>query len=131
MKFSLAQLARYETSPYAFTAEFDYTEWVPADSDIKGISPIKVTGSARHAGGERYIFDLEITGALYLEDAVSLETVPFPLALTTQEIFDTVDADDVTALISGQTIDLYETVWEIVILARPLSYTICALEEVL
>lgn len=126
MKWSLQQLFRYSQTPLEFNEEVDYHEYIKNISDILDISIVKVKGSALHLYDDRYSFDLNIKCKLVLEDAVTLDPIDFVVDLNVTETFDKkvdFEVDDDTRLIEKNTIDLYDIVWENILLTKPIKVT--------
>ena len=126
MKWSLQQLFRYSQTPLEFNEEVDYHEYIKNISDILDMSIVKVKGSALHLYDDRYSFDLNIKCKLVLEDAVTLDPIDFVVDLNVTETFDKkvdFEVDDDTRLIEKNTIDLYDIVWENILLTKPIKVT--------
>lgn len=119
MKWALAQLYRYGKTPFNFTCQFDFHDYIKNIDDILYISLINVEGTGRNIVDDRYLFTLHITGVLTLECARTLDPVLFPVDLNIEEVFDTIDDGEVN-LIEKQTIDLKNVIWENVYLEKPM-----------
>lgn len=119
LKWSLAQLKKYNNKEFEFTDDFDFHDYISTIDDILDISIAHVSGSGRNIYDDRYLFNLHIKCTLTLECARTLEPVPFPVSLDVEEIYDTVD-DGEARLIDKQTIDLYDCVWENIYLEKPM-----------
>lgn len=119
LKWSLAQLKKYNNKEFEFTDDFDFHDYISSIDDILDISIAHVSGSGRNIYDDRYLFNLHIECTLTLECARTLEPVPFPVSLDVEEIYDTVD-DGEARLIDKQTIDLYDCVWENIYLEKPM-----------
>ena len=126
MKWSLQQLFKYTHTPLKFSEELDFKEYIKGIDDILDISLAKVEGSALHLYDERYQFDLSIKCTLVLEDAVTLDPIDFPLDINVIETFDKVvdeEMDEDVRPIEKNTIDLYDVVWEDILLEKPIRVT--------
>lgn len=119
MKWALAQLYKFGKTPFNFTGEYDFHDYIENIDDILDISLIKVEGVGRNIVDNRYSFDLHITGVLTLECARTLDPVLYPIDLHVVEEFDTEDDGEVN-LIEKQTIDLKNVIWENVYLEKPM-----------
>ncbi|MCR5422900.1 MAG: YceD family protein [Bacilli bacterium] len=119
LKWSLAQLKKYNNKEFEFADDFDFHDYISTIDDILDISIAHVSGSGRNIYDDRYLFNLHIECTLTLECARTLEPVPFPVSLDVEEIYDTVD-DGEARLIDKQTIDLYDCVWENIYLEKPM-----------
>lgn len=122
MKWSLEQLFKYLGKPFSFKGSYDFKDNIKVIDDILNISIFEVEGIGKCLYDDRYQFDLEIKGVLYLQDAWTLDEVQYPLNIKTIEIFDVKEDDDVN-LIEKNTIDLKNVVWENIILNKPMRVT--------
>lgn len=120
MKWSLHQLYKYGKETFPFEAVYDFSEEIKRFDDIHNISPAVVAGRGIQIGEDRFKFDFHISVMMYLQDAVTLDSVEFPLELDVVEIFDKENEDDETRLIERNTIDLRGVVWERILLEKPI-----------
>ena len=126
MKWSLQQLFKYTHTPLKFSEELDFREYIKGIDDILDISLAEVSGTALHLYDDRYQFDLSIKCKLVLEDAVTLDPVDFLVNVNVIETFDKVvdeESDEDVRLIEKNTIDLYDVVWENILLEKPIRVT--------
>ncbi len=126
MKWSLQQLFKYTQTPLKFSEELDYSEYIKGIDDILDISKVEVEGSVIHLYDDRYSFDLLINCNLVLEDAVTLDPVEYPINIEVNEIFDKAvdeESDEDVRKIEKNTIDLYDVVWENILLLKPIRVT--------
>lgn len=119
MKWALAQLYRYNKQPFSFSVDYDFHDRIADIDDILDISTIKVTGTGQNVYDDRYIFNFHIEGMMTLECARTLDPVPFPINLDTEEVFDTVD-DGECNVIEKNTIDIDDVIWETIYLEKPM-----------
>ncbi|MFA7126397.1 MAG: YceD family protein [Bacilli bacterium] len=122
MKWALSQLYKYNGKPFTFETTFDFSQDIASIDDILDLSEVIVVGTGQHLSNERFIFELHIQATMTLECAVSLDPVPLDIDLHVTEYFDRVDDGEVN-VIQGNTIDLYQVVWEHVYLERPIRIT--------
>lgn len=123
LKWSLAQLFKYNHKAFDFEDTFDYHEYIKNVDDILDISEVKVSGTGKGVFENRYSFDLHIECLLILECARTLEPVEFPIKMDITEVFDTdvkEDNEDDIRVIEKNTIDLYDIVWENIYLEKPM-----------
>ena len=121
LKWSLAQLFRYNHKPFNFDEILDFKDRIENIDDILDISNVKVSGSGRNIVNDRYIFDLNIECLLTLECARTLEPVEYPISLQVTEIFDVNDSqDEDIRIIEKNTIDLSDVIWENIYLEKPM-----------
>ena len=121
MKWSLQQLLKYTQKPYEFKEKYDFCEYINGIDDIIDISEFYVKGTAMHLLDNRFEFHLSIKGELTLQDARTLEPIAYPISLNVVEVFDKVmDEDEDVRIIEKNTIDLYDVVWENILLEKPI-----------
>ncbi len=128
MKWSIQQLYRSINSPLEFSGEVDYSEYAKGVSDIIRMDIVKYSGSCRSSGDDRYEFDINIKTTLYLEDARTLEEVPYEIDIDVYEIFtkdkkEIENSDDDIYYIEKNTVDLYDVIWEEILLEKPIRIT--------
>lgn len=122
MKWALAQLYKLNGRSFDFSGEYDFKGRIEGIDDILDIGITTVEGVGQNVIDDRYEFDLHIMSKLILEDANTLEPVEFPVDIRVTEIFDVIDDGEVN-IITTNTIDLEEVVWENVYLERPMRIT--------
>lgn len=120
LKWSLAQLFKYNHKPFEFEDELDFKERIENIDDILDISLVKVKGNGKNLVDDRYIFNLNIECLLTLECARTLEPVEYPISLEVTEVFDTLESDEDIRLIEKNTIDLSDVIWENIYLEKPM-----------
>ena len=122
MKWALSQLYKYNGKPFTFQGTLDFSKDIQGIDDILDLSIIQVEGTGQHLYGERFLFNLHIQATMTLECAITLDPVLFPIDLHVTEIFDRED-DGEANFIQGNTIDLYQVIWENVYLEKPMRIT--------
>ena len=123
MKWSMQQLYRYINEPLEFEGKVDYAEYVKNCGDIIRMDEVEYSGKCSVIGTDRFLFELSIKTTMYLEDCWTLEEVPFEVDLEVDEIF-CKDIDDEDArYIEKNTVDLYDIIWENVLLEKPIRIT--------
>ena len=127
MKWSLQQLYKYQKEALVFEDVAKYDEYIKSFVDIIRMDDVKYSGKAVCVNDDLYRFDLHIETTMYLEDARTLEEVAFPISLNVLEIFTKderfITDDNDYRYIDKNTIDLYDVVWENIILEKPISIT--------
>lgn len=133
MKWSLQQLYKYQNEALEFSDVAKYDEYIKSFSDIIRMDDVHYSGTAICVNNDMYRFNLHIETIMYLEDARTLEEVPYPINLDVEEVFtkderfvanDIIDRyDNDYRYIEKNTIDLYDVVWENIILEKPISIT--------
>ena len=121
LKWSLAQLYKYNQKEFSFEDDLDYKEYFKDVNDILDMSLVHVKGKGVNLFGDRYKFDLHLECQMTLECARTLDEVIYPISIDVVEIFDRTDEDDPDIrLIEKNTIDLYDVIWEDVYLEKPM-----------
>ena len=120
LKWSLAQLFKYNHKPFEFEDELDFKDRIENIDDILDISLVKVKGNGKNLVDDRYMFNLNIECLLTLECARTLEPVEYPISLEVTEVFDTLESDEDIRLIEKNTIDLSDVIWENIYLEKPM-----------
>lgn len=123
MKWSLQQLFKYNDKSFDFDFTIDLYERIKNIDDIIDISLVHVKGTGKKMN-DRYYFDLNINTILILEDAVTLDSLEFPINLNVTEIFSTKeDYEEDVRIIETNTIDLTDVIWENILLEKPMRVT--------
>lgn len=127
MKWSLQQLYKYQKEPLIFSDVARYDDYIKSFIDIIRMDDVVYSGKAICVNDDLYRFDLHIETTMYLEDARTLEEIAYPISLDVLEIFTKderfITDDNDYRYIDKNTIDLYDVVWENVILEKPISIT--------
>lgn len=121
MKWSLQQLYRYFNEPLKFEGEVNYSEYAKNVGDILRMDDVHYSGTCKVSGNDRFIFDLNIKATLYLEDAWTLDEVEFKIDIDVTEIFSKDINEEEARYIEKNTVDLYDVIWENVLLEKPIS----------
>ncbi len=129
MKWSLSQLFKYQKQPFTFEEDYDFHDRITSLDDVIDLSPVHVIGTGRNIINDRFIFNLHIEATFTLACARTLEPVIYPITLDVEEIFDTIDDDDIN-IIEKNTIDLENVIWENVYLEKPMRIFKDGTEEV-
>lgn len=123
MKWSLQQLFKYNDKSFDFDFTIDLYERIKNIDDIIDISLVHVKGTGKKMN-DRYYFDLNINTILILEDAVTLDSLEFPINLNVTEIFSIKeDCEEDVRIIETNTIDLTDVIWENILLEKPMRVT--------
>ena len=87
------------------------------ETEIQGLSPIHVNGVIYWNDNDELTADLQITGTMKLLDAIDMQEVDYPFAVTlSEEKIENFKKDQ-------NTLDLNELLWENIVLEIPLKYT--------
>lgn len=127
MKWSLQQLSRYHNEYLEFSDSANYDEYVKNFGDIIRLDEVKYEGRCIAVSDDLFKFNLHITANMVLEDSRTLEEIDFPIDLDVEEVFTKderlISDDNDYRYIEKNTIDLYDVVWENIILEKPISIT--------
>ena len=123
MKWSLQQLNKYTNESLIFTEEYDFSEDAKNVNGVISIGKTVVKGSCKCIGMEKYKFDLHIEVVMELEDAWTLEPVSYKIVLDVTEIFDRLESSEDVRVIDKNTVDLYDVIWENILLEIPMRIT--------
>lgn len=127
MKWSLQQLYKYRQDPLEFSDVAKYDEYIKGFADIIRIDDVQYCGTAFCVNDDLYRFNLHIETIMYLEDARTLDEVAYPISLDVEEVFTKderfITDDNDYRFIEKNTIDLYDVIWENIILEKPISIT--------
>mgnify|MGYP002398823789 FL=1 len=125
LKWSRVQLLKYRDVGLEFDEVLNLEYLKERDSQILGISPIRVKGRADIAA-TKVTFHLTITGELILPSSRTLREVKFPLEIHTTETF-LFDADEEylpdadSHIVEGDMINLIPVLEELILLEIPLQ----------
>ncbi|HEX6923339.1 MAG TPA: YceD family protein, partial [Bacillales bacterium] len=125
MKWTLHQLDQWKDTGLSFDETVDVSDVKEQDPEIRGISPVQVSGRAIFE--ERKIsFILEITGKMVLPSSKTLEDVNYSFHLHTVEGFrldssveEEGDEEEIHD-IEGEIIDLLPYVKEAILVEKPI-----------
>ena len=125
LRWSLDQMYRYLHEKLVFNESLEYDEYIKNFSDILKMDNVLCSGSGQAISNDTFRFDLHIKTTMYLEDCWTLEEVPYDIDIEIEEVFTKdprlVTDDNDYRYIERNTIDLYDVVWENVILEKPIS----------
>lgn len=125
MKFVVNQLKRSTyNEPFTFDDYADVTELEQMNNDIRRIDPVHVFGKCI-LQGEQLIFSFKIIGEMILPCARTLVDVPYPFAITADEVFSLSDyygeeeAENEIHPIDGEVLDFMPYIKENILLEVP------------
>ena len=113
----LVDLNKVYTSDLKLDETLEYEEEFYSKSSIKKLDPVKVVGSLSINDLDELNLALNITGIMYLEDAITLELIEYPFNI---EIEETIDNNDEYFCIENNKMDLKEFVWKNIVLEIPI-----------
>ena len=125
LRWSIDQLFRYQHEKLEFNESLNYDEYIKNFSDIIRMDDVSCSGFGQAVSNDTFRFQLHISTTMYLEDCWTLEEVPYPVNVDIEEVFTKdmrlISDDNDYRYIERNTIDLYDVVWENVILEKPIS----------
>ena len=120
MKYTLAQLRKF-TMPYAYDEELDLSSDLDGFEDIISSKPCQCHTVIRERGIDTYSLSFNIKIELIMEDAVTLEEIPYIIETEAEEIFTTDDSIEDAFIIDGITIDTKEAILTNILINKPMS----------
>ena len=120
MKFTLAQLRKY-SMPYSFDESLDLSEELNGFEDIISAGPCNVHTVIRERGIDTYLLSFNIKVELKMQDAVTLEEIPYVIETAAEEIFTTDEEIEDAFIIDGITIDTKEAILTNILINKPMS----------
>ncbi len=88
-------------------------------TDILKLDGVKVFGTISKDYEENTVIKLDVDGVMYLQDAITLDEVPFDFKIDLEEILEN----------SLKTLDLIEFLWHYIVLEIPIRYTTSDIKE--
>ncbi len=120
MKYTLAQL-RKVSMPYAYDEELDLSSDLDGFEDIISAKPCKCHTVIRERGIDTYAISFNISIELMMQDAVTLEEIPYVIETEAEEIFTTDESIEDAFIIDGITIDTKEAILTNILINKPMS----------
>ncbi|MCM1514783.1 MAG: hypothetical protein NC090_07320 [Anaeroplasma bactoclasticum] len=130
MKWTIQQLRKIQTFPYAFSDTIDFTTAIQSVADILGMDEVHVVGHIYRIDEETYRFLYQFDVSMRLECALTLEPVSYEHHYTYDEVYSLVEKED-AFLIEKNTIDLSEMVWSNILIEKPINVTLPNAHEIL
>ena len=87
------------------------------NSEVKKLDNIKVIGKLYYDTEDNLYADVNISGNMLLEDDISLENIEYPFSIEYNDVLDENLKND------KNTLDLFEFLWENIVLEVPLKFT--------
>ena len=110
--------------PITLDEDITFPESYYENTSIKKMDNFPVTGVIKYNLSEEVEISLHVTGNIYLEDAITLEEVLYPIAIDIDENLSDLDGEnDKFFEKSKNTLDKLEFLWENIVLEVPISFT--------
>lgn len=103
--------------------EFDVQKNDDLDKRIKDLKDAKVTGEIWATDVDKYL-DIDFKGIMILEDSVTLKDVEYPFNIKIEGNLTEIGEEfDKTIDFNKNTLDIFELLWENIVLEVPISFT--------
>ena len=89
-------------------------ETMISDTDIIKLSEIKVKGNIKFDLDDGYLINLDVSGQMILNDALTFDEVPYDFVINIEEKLEN----------SCKSLDLIEFLWHYIVLEIPLRFTV-------
>lgn len=122
MQFTLAQLRKL-SMPYSFDESLDLSSELNGFEDIMSSKPCNVHTTIKERGLDTYLCSFEISIDVLMQDAVTLEVIPYHIETKAEEIFSTDDSIEDVFLIEGQSLNTKEAIVTNILIAKPMAVT--------
>lgn len=93
--------------------QIDYSNEYIKSTDIKKLNGVLVDGSITKDYSNNYIIKVNLSGTMYLLDAITLDEVPYEFNIEIEENLEN----------SLKSLDLIEFLWHYIVLEIPIRYT--------
>ena len=91
---------------------------------IKRLENVHAKGYLKYTLSEEIEINLEVTGTMYLEDAITLEEIPHDFSFTINELYDENDENFSKITKNNKNLlDINEILWENIVLEVPIRLT--------
>lgn len=107
--------------PYKTSETIDLSEDLAGFEDILSVGETHVLYEFKARGIETYEVDIKLKTILNMECAITLKEVPYPIEVSTVEIFTTDKANEEAFIIDGQTLDTKEALLTTILLNKPMK----------
>ena len=120
MRFTLAQLRKL-SMPYSYDEDLDLSSELDGFEDIISAGPCNVHTVIRERGIDTYLLQFNIKIELKMQDAVTLEEIPYLIETDAEEIFTTDPEIEDAFIIDGITVDTKEAILTNILVNKPMS----------
>ncbi len=99
--------------------KISYSKDYIKNTDIQELNDVLVSGNITRDFEDNIVIKLNVLGVMYLEDAITLDKVPYKFSIEIEENLEN----------SLKTLDLIEFLWHYIVLEIPIRYTKSDTEE--
>lgn len=131
MKWTRSELEQF-TSRIEFCKDVDVEDTAFANnSRINRVEDVHVEGTGNlEQDGNRFFASLDISGMMYVPDAITGKEIAYPFETHTEEIYSFVDSDeDGIRVVENDVVDLHQAIVDAIFLEVPLQLTYASKDE--
>ncbi len=122
MKLDLTKLINNFTPVMEVNEEVSFGEDYLSKTEIRRLTPVKVTGTVSKDESGIYHLNLNVGGTMILPCVVSLEDVEYPFAFEINEILTDMEEEDENYIkFDGNSIDILPIIWQNIVMEIPLK----------
>ena len=118
--FDISKLNNNTEEKLEIDESLDFSKDKLKDTDIESLDNIRVKGFVSRIQDNVYHLSIHITGNMVLLCARSLEKVSYPLDIFVDKNIGEVENDEEIQVIYQNSLDIFEIVWENIVLEVPL-----------
>lgn len=118
--FDISKLNNNTEEKLEIDESLDFSKDKLKDTDIESLDNIRVKGFVSRIQDNVYHLSIHITGNMVLLCARSLEKVTYPLDIFVDKNIGEVENDEEIQVIYQNSLDIFEIVWENIVLEVPL-----------
>ena len=110
--------------PVNINEEFTIPEDFYKDTGIKDLSKVKVNGIIKYNAADEIAINLDVSGKMKLNDAITNELIEYPFSIQIDDILEENDENIAKYFEKSQNIlDIIEFLWENIVLEVPIRVT--------
>ena len=110
--------------PVNINEEFTIPEEFYKDTSIKFLSKVKVSGIIKYNAADEIAINLDVSGKMKLNDAITNELIEYPFSIQIDDILEENDENIAKYFEKSQNIlDIIEFLWENIVLEVPIRVT--------
>ena len=110
--------------PVNINEEFTIPEEFYKDTSIKFLSKVKVSGIIKYNAADEIAINLDVSGKMKLNDAITNELIEYPFSIQIDDILEENDENIAKCFEKSQNVlDIIEFLWENIVLEVPIRVT--------